>query len=194
MKIHIAKLKVGDVVTLNDEVTLKDSVIAKTGAKGWTGKVIAKRTITEQNQLFKFEVAQLTDGKEEKYIFQKIVDSLSGLRIYRFNGWLNPGTKDDLINNGCEVLFFGDGFTNKIDLKVGEIDAHWTKKNATVFGETNETPARSGLKYPLFTSITEYKSSDDIDCKEIIILETNDLIEFMEGWNIDETDLDILAV
>jgi hypothetical protein len=203
MKKDIKNLQVGDQIILKDEVTLKDMLNEGRGLKGAQETITAIREFKETNSLFSYKIYHL-EGDYPRFLLLKMVDQLMDIRIYMYNGWLNPGTREDWVNQDHKWLFAPPANENNFkveDLEFGYDfrldDFFFEQKQNMIFGELRDYPPKNGIKYPLFAGIKEYIFSreDDNrpDCTEVLVIDTNGWCEFLEGWRIDLTDYEIFS-
>ncbi len=196
-------LKPKDILILKDEASIKRGLNAGIpfSLNGIQHEVKSIISIKERNGLCEFKLISFED---DLFLFVKSVDDLTDYRLMAGNDWLTRGTREELINNGHNFVFAAPKdvnnfafdeleFAESFNLVVGGQDVYFGRKAKTLFGELTEEPKGTGIEYPLLAAITEYSTASEIQMNEILIMETGNLIVFIEGYNLKESEIEAMS-
>lgn len=195
--------KVGGTVILKDPLTLKDSI----GSGDNEFKVCLVQKFTDEERTFALRLYRLY-AAPLRYLAVKQVDDLFDVRVYQSNGWFAAGRRVDVIALGNHFIFQAPADPNNFEprdlqmasgfgLQIDGRDVPFVSKAPTHFGEVVETPARTGLTYPLFAAVTEYSTSEKVENDQLLVLELGNgemadvggFVQFLEGRNVDPCDV-----
>lgn len=178
-------LKPGSVVTLSDKDTMKALLLKGSVAIKADFIVESVTKVTEASGLAEWLLFKMRD--ENQYLLVKIVDEEMDLRVYRepedFGPDFAPGDRADQFkaerywlfqqpDNPDDFRYLELRYTHDINVgcKGGEI--RFTQKlQGELEGEAVDNPLKTGVEYPLLSSIVEYGTVGQSPYTELLILE-----------------------
>ncbi len=213
------EIKRGDIVSLSDEQTIKqlmeDGVVG--AMDGMDLEVESVRCVDSESmaQYYFCDLTGQPNAPTSLILLIKIVDDQMDRRIYWAPDDVDPGSRSDLIENGCEWLFEEPdnrcefipselSFTKQIVQHVEQYgEVCYAIKGAEVHGEHREVCLVDSRPQP--ATIVEWIAQTDIENPELLVLEVGGLDEngeclteggyvvFLQGASVDGTDIQLLS-
>lgn len=189
------------VITLKDEQALEQSLSSGEGVEGIDYYVSKVLTLSlNQDIIWKFFILRDSLNEQELWLLAKIVEKDVEVKIYFEVPEFESGSRKDLIDNDYHWLFKEPQDTNNFkydDLKYskdiiitsnkGEEVVYKQKKQGELFGKFEDS----------VFGIVEYDTEQEIENKEILILEIGDgeeggFVRMLLGNNLNLAEIDVL--
>lgn len=183
-------IKPQSTITLSDQQTLELAMKEGRGLESRDYVVHSVFTFRDNDRFGEWKLFELVDEEQDLYLLVKIVDDQLDVRVYFApeEDEFDPGNRADMIDDEHYWMFMEPEdpdsfkleeleFTEEFgwlfdDGKGGETEVvYQMKKQGVLFGEGEDLPVKSGDK-PLFTALVEYRSVEDAENPEALILET----------------------
>lgn len=176
IKDKLLKARVGDLVCLNDKISLQEYSESVQVSNSIT-RIFSFRT-SKGGAVYHFFEIKNQKHPDVSFIVLTIVDNLYKVGLYfEVNEFSEGFNRQDCIEHNLKWLFQTPADENNFepsDLKFTEViemgDVKYEQKFSTLYGELRG----NGVE---FCSLTEYHSPNDIENKEVIILEIGGLDE-----------------
>jgi hypothetical protein len=205
----------GSVVTVSDAQGIADSMKRGLGVRGIDYTVERIGKLRQVNDLSTHLLFTLKDEAQMTYLLVKIVDDLIDLGLYFEPDGLAPGTRQELVDRGALWLFQEPSNPQNFDPaelryttsirqtlpKAGggqEEVLYEIKPQGELQCDYTETPPRSGMSGNLLATVVEYRTAQQTENPEFLILEigekngTSSYVQFFLGCGVKFSEVDVL--
>ena len=205
-------LKPNSVVTISDTQGIADSMKRGLGVRGIDYTVRSIGRLQQLDGLSTHLFLTLHDDQQVTYLLVKIVDDLIDLGLYFEPDTLPAGTRDELVDRGALWLFQEPAnpqsfqpselrYTTTIKQTVDQNEILYEiKAQGELQCKYTEQPPRSGMSREALATIVEYRSAQQVENPEFLILEigeqrsTSSYVQFYLGCPIKFSEVDVLPV
>lgn len=201
------KAEPGQFVSLSDEQAIEEAMRLGKGTTCMDYQILSITKVEEANGLANWLFLQLECPENELYLMLKSIGNELDIRIYFVLPELEPGSRQNLLDDGMDWIFAEDQDLAIEDLAYTPQIVQHTEHNGEEIellfrqkrqGELSGPCTLSGDKQQLLGTVVEYSTATDWDNPEMLILETGprdshtSYVRIMAGTSLSLSEAELL--